>query len=85
MIQFAAGGRLVVATIQLFIGSNRVMQVVWDLEAGKPLDLPEPARAFYGEPEDPFLVTTPAARRGKSASRTCATPARWPWSASRSR
>ena len=59
LIRFAAAGRLVVATIQLFNGSNTVMHAVWDLDAGKLLDLPEPARAVYGGPDDPFVVTTP--------------------------
>ena len=63
-VQFAAGGRLVVATSRSWMGI--VTQTVFDIDTGKPLELPEPARAVYGRPDDPFVVTTNAATEQQS-------------------
>jgi WD40 repeat protein/HEAT repeat protein len=56
-LHFAAGGRLVVMITSSGWSDDPGTQTVWDLETGKPLALPEPARAVYGQPDDPFLVT----------------------------
>jgi WD40 repeat protein/HEAT repeat protein len=68
-LHFAAGGRLVVATMPLFNGSGESTQAVWDLDTGKPLDLPEPARTIHGGPDDRFVVSTPGTggRKGRVA------------------
>jgi WD40 repeat protein/HEAT repeat protein len=56
-LDFGAGGRLVIATARSGWSNERVTQTIWDPDTGQPLALPEPARALYGRPEDPFVVT----------------------------
>jgi WD40 repeat protein/HEAT repeat protein len=60
-LRFAPGGRLLVATAS-HGWSNETTQTIWDLDTGRVLALPEPARAVYGHPEDAFVVTAPGGR-----------------------
>jgi WD40 repeat protein/HEAT repeat protein len=50
-LRFAARGRLLVVDTYL------AEPIIWDLNTGKLLALPEAVRAVHGRPEDPFLVT----------------------------
>jgi WD40 repeat protein/HEAT repeat protein len=69
-LHFAAGGRLVVASD----GSTPRTRdlVIWDLDTGKPLALPEPVQAVFGRPEDPFVVTTAGKKAHVRNARTLA-------------
>src|SRR5207253_3159660 len=60
-LYFAAGGRLVVVSTTMVWSSDTTQLAIWDLDTGKRLALPEPARAVYGRPEDPFVLTAAAA------------------------
>jgi HEAT repeat protein len=56
-LYFSAGGRLVIASTWSGWSNEQAKQTIWDLNTGQLLALPEPARALYGRPEDPFVVT----------------------------
>jgi WD40 repeat protein/HEAT repeat protein len=60
-LSFAAGGRLVVVSAPMAWSSDTTQLVIWDLDTGQRLALPEPARAVYGRPEDAFVLTATAA------------------------
>jgi WD40 repeat protein/HEAT repeat protein/predicted Ser/Thr protein kinase len=50
-LRFAARGRLLV------VDTSFAEPIIWDLNTGKLLALPEAVRAVHGGPEDPFFVT----------------------------